>query len=149
MPIGEICQREVVITEFKDSVLHAAQLMRKHHVGDVVVVNKSNGSSLPVGIITDRDLVIEILAPELDPKTLTIADIMVSELATVKEDTGVFEAIRYMRIKGVRRMPVVDDNGNLVGVVTLDDLFSLLVEELGLLVKLISHEQKNEALERA
>lgn len=149
MPIGEICQREVVIAEFKDSVLHAAQLMRKHHVGDVVVVNKSNGSSLPVGIITDRDLVIEILAPELDPKTLTIADIMVSELATVKEDTGVFEAIRYMRIKGVRRMPVVDDNGNLVGVVTLDDLFSLLVEELGLLVKLISHEQKNEALERA
>lgn len=149
MPIGEICQREVVIAEFKDSVLHAAQLMRKHHVGDVVVVNKSNGSSLPVGIITDRDLVIEILAPELDPKTLTIADIMVSELATVKEDTGVFEAIRYMRIKGVRRMPVVDDSGNLVGVVTLDDLFSLLVEELGLLVKLISHEQKNEALERA
>lgn len=149
MPIGEICQREVVIAEFKDSVLHAAQLMRKHHVGDVVIVNKSNGNSMPVGIITDRDLVIEILAPTLDPKTLTIADIMVSELATIKEDVGIFEAIRYMRIKGVRRMPVVDDGGNLVGVVTLDDLFALLVEELGLLVKLISHEQKNEALERA
>lgn len=148
MPIGEICKREVVIAEFKDSVLHAAQLMRKHHVGDVLVVNKSNGNSLPVGIITDRDLVIEILASKLNPQTLTIADIMVSELATVKEDIGVFEAINYMRIKGVRRMPVVDDSGSLVGVVTLDDLFTLLVEELGLLVKLISHEQKKEALER-
>jgi len=149
MPIGEICNREVVIAQFDDSVLHAAQLMRQHHVGDVLVVNKSNGNTLPVGIITDRDLVIEVLATELDPSTLTISDIMVSELATVKEDIGVFEAIRYMRIKGVRRMPVVDDKGSLIGVVTLDDLLELLVEELGLLVKLIGHEQQKEALERA
>lgn len=122
--------------------------MRQHHLGDVIVVSKSNGNTLPVGIITDRDLVIEILATELDPNTLMISDIMVSELVTVKEDIGVFEAIRYMRIKGVRRMPVVDDNGSLIGVVTLDDLLELLVEELGLLVKLIAYEQKKEVLGR-
>lgn len=148
MPIGEICNREVVITRVEDSVLLAAKLMRKHHVGDVLVVHQSNGSCIPVGIITDRDLVVEILAPEIDPTTLTVGDIMASELATVKEDIGVFEAIRFMRIKGVRRLPVVDNDGNLVGVVTLDDLLELLVEELGLLVKLIVHEQKKEASDR-
>lgn len=149
MPIGEVCQRKVVIAEFKDSVLYAAQLMRKHHVGDVVVVNKSNGNIFPVGIITDRDLAIEVLAPKLDPNTLTVADIMGSELATIKGDIGVFETIRYMRIKGVRHMPIVDGSGNLIGVTTLDDLFALLADELGLLAKLISHEQKKEAIERA
>jgi CBS domain-containing protein len=148
MPIGEICNREVVITCVEDSVLNAAKLMRKHHVGDVLVVHQSNGSCIPVGIITDRDLVVEILATEIDPATLTVGDIMASELATVKEDIGVFEAIRFMRIKGVRRLPVVDNDGNLIGVVTLDDLLELLVEELGLLVKLIVHEQKKEASDR-
>ena len=145
MPIGEICNREVVIVRVEDSVLHAAKLMRQHHVGDVLVVNQYNGSCIPVSIVTDRDLVVQILAAEIDPNTLTVGDIMTSELATVKEDIGVFEAIRYMRIKGVRRLPVVDNDGNLVGVVTLDDLLELLVEELGLLVKLIAHEQEKEA----
>jgi len=145
MPIGEICNREVVITEVNDPVLSVAKLMRKHHVGDVLVTKKSNGSSIPVGIVTDRDLVVEVLAPEIDPKTLNVGDIMTRELATVKEDTGVFEAIQFMRVRGIRRLPVVDDGGNLVGVVTLDDLLGLLVEELGLLVKLIAHEQRKEA----
>jgi len=148
MPIGEICNREVVIAEVDDSVLHVAKLMRKHHVGDVLVVKKSNGSTIPISIVTDRDLVVEVLAPEVDPKTLNVGDVMAPELVTVKEDTGVFEAIRFMRIKGVRRLPVVDENGSLVGVVTLDDLLELLVEELGLLVKLITHEQEKEASQR-
>lgn len=148
MSIGEICNREVVITRVEDSILNAAKLMRKHYVGYVLVVHQSNGSCIPVGIITDRDLVVEILATEIDPAILTVGDIMASELATVKEDIGVFEAIRFMRIKGVRRLPVVDNDGNLVGVVTLNDLLELLVEELGLLVKLIVHEQKKEASDR-
>ncbi|MGZ8983590.1 MAG: CBS domain-containing protein [Methylotenera sp.] len=148
MPIGEICNREVVITGADDTVLHAANLMRKHHVGDLLVVKQSNGSNIPIGIVTDRDLVVEVLAPEVDPKTLNVGDIMTSELTTVKEDVGVFEAIRFMRIKGIRRLPVVDDKGSLIGVVTLDDLLELLVEELGLLVKLIAHEQQKEASDR-
>ncbi len=148
MPIGEICNREVVIAEAKDSVLEAAMLMRKHHVGDVIVVKKSNGSCVPVGIVTDRDLVVEVLAEQVDPNTFTVGDIMPIELATVREDEGVFEAIQQMRSVGVRRMPVVDGDGNLVGVVTLDDLFELLVEELGLLVKLIAEEQEKEASTR-
>lgn len=148
MPIGEICNREVVMLEINNTVLSAAKLMRKHHVGDLLVVKKSNGSCIPISIVTDRDLVIEVMAPEIDPSVLTVGDIMPRSLATVKENTGVFETIQHMRVKGVRRMPVVDEDGNLVGLVTLDDLLGLLAEELGLLTKLIAQEQIKEASAR-
>ena len=148
MPIGEICNREVVMLEINHTVLSAAKLMRKHHVGDLLVVKKSNGSCIPISIVTDRDLVVEVMAPEIDPSVLTVGDIMPRNLATVKESTGVFETIQHMRVRGVRRMPVVDESGNLVGVVTLDDLLGLLAEELGLLTKLIEHEQIKEASAR-
>ena len=148
MPIAEICNREVVIVEVNDTVLSAAKLMRKHHVGDVLVVKKSDGSSLPVSIVTDRDLVVEVMAPEIDASVLTVGDIMPRNLATVKESTGVFETLQHMRARAIRRMPVVDDGGNLVGIVTLDDLLGLLVEELNMLTKLISREQLKEAVAR-
>lgn len=144
MPVSEICNREVIIVQGNDTVLDAAKLMRQHHVGDVLVVENRNGVQVPVGIVTDRDLVIETLAPELDSNAITVSDIMVPGLATVKEGTGIFEAIQYMRAKGVRRMPVVDENGGLAGIITLDDLLELLSEELLALTKLVKHEQKKE-----
>ena len=100
---------------------------------------------MPVGIVTDRDLVMEVIAPELDTNAITVGDIMVSDFASVKENTGIFESIQYMRVKGVRRLPVVDDNNTLIGIVTLDDLLGLLSEELDALVKLMAHEQQKEA----
>ncbi len=145
MSIGEICKREVVIVQREDAVLQAARLMRQHHVGDVVVVDEIGGKRVPVGIVTDRDLVVEVIAPELNPNTITVGDIMVPDFATVRECAGVFESIQYMRIKGVRRMPVVDDDSNLIGIVTLDDLLALLSEELDALVKIVAHEQQKEA----
>lgn len=148
MPIGEICNREVVMAEVNDTVLSAAKKMRKHHVGDVLIVKKSNGSCFPISIVTDRDLVVEVMAPEIDPSVLTVGDIMTRDLATVNENAGLFDTIQHMRTRGVRRMPVVDERGNLVGVVTLDDLLGLLVEELGLLTKLIAHEQTKEVSAR-
>lgn len=148
MPIGEICNREVVVAQAKDSVLEAAKLMRQHHVGDVLVVEERDGKRVPVGIVTDRDLVVEVIAPELDPDAITVGDIMVFEFATVKESTGVFEAIQYMRSKGIRRLPVVDESGGLVGIVTLDDLLVLLAEELDALAKLVAREQQKEASSR-
>ena len=148
MPIGEICNREEIIVQRDESVLQAAKLMRQHHVGNVVVVEERNGRRVPVGIVTDRDLVVEIIAPELDSTVITVGDIAVAELATVRENNGVFEAIQYMRNKGVRRLPVVDDGGGLVGIVTLDDLLVLLAEELGALARLVEREQKNEISSR-
>jgi len=148
MAVGEICNREVVIAEKALSVVDAAQLMRKHHVGDLVVVEEKDGRRHPVGIVTDRDIVVEVVAAEVNPDALKVGDIMAPEVATVRESEGLFEALRYMRDKGVRRMPVVDREGGLVGILTLDDLLSLLAEEMTELAKLVSHERQREATVR-
>lgn len=148
MAVGEICNREVVIAEKNLSVKEAAELMRNHHVGDLVVTEDRAGRKHPVGIVTDRDIVVEVVAAGVNPEALTVADIMGPELATVRESEGLYEAMRYMHGKGVRRMPVVDRDGGLVGILTLDDLLSLLAEELTELAKLVSHERQHEATAR-
>ncbi len=114
----------------------------------MVVVEERGGARVPVGIVTDRDLVVEIMAPAIDQMVITVGDIMVPELVTVKENAGLFETIEYMRAKGVRRVPVVDKGGGLVGILTLDDLLELLAEELLSLAKLVRHEQKTETMSR-
>ena len=148
MPIGEFCNRDTVITNRNDTVGEAAKLMRQHHVGDVIVVEERDGMRVPVGIVTDRELVVEIMATELDPAVITVGDIMEPELVTVKESVGVFEAIQYMRSKTVRRLPVVDENGGLVGILTLDDLLELLSEELLAVSRLVSYQRQREARQR-
>jgi predicted transcriptional regulator len=148
MAVGEICNRDVVIAEKALSVVEAAQLMRKHHVGDLVVVEDRGGQKHPVGIVTDRDIVVEVVAAGVNPDALKVGDIMGPEVATVRESEGLFEALRYMRDKGVRRMPVVDSTGVLIGILTLDDLLSLLAEEMTELAKLVSHERQREAVVR-
>lgn len=148
MTTSELCNREVIIVDAEDSALEAAQLMRKHHVGTVIVMKEQNSIRKPVGIVTDRDLVVEIMATELDPAVITVGDIMVPELVTVKEDTGIFETIQYMRRKSVRRSPVIDDNGSLVGIITMDDLLQLLSEELSELTKITAREIDKESTQR-
>lgn len=149
MAIGEICNREVAVAERETTVLETASLMRQYHVGDLVVVDELDNRRVPVGIVTDRDIVLEIVAMGLDASVLTAGDIMGPELATVGEDEGVFETMRYMRSRGIRRMPVIDNRGGLVGIVTLDDLLELLAEEMSELVKLIASEKAHEAQSRA
>ncbi|RFC39689.1 MAG: CBS domain-containing protein [Candidatus Nitrotoga sp. CP45] len=122
--------------------------MRHHHVGNVLVVDDHNGVQVLVGMVTDRDLIMEIMAPELDDATITVGDIMSRELVTVKESTGVFEAIQYMRQKAVRRLPIVDESGGLVGILTLDDLLELLSEEFHEIAKLVRNEQQKESRSR-
>ena len=148
MPVGEICNREVVVSDKTMSVVEAARLMRTHHVGDLVVVDERDGRKLPVGIVTDRDIVVEVVAAGVNPDALKVGDIMGLDVATVRESEGLFEALRYMRDKGVRRMPVVDSAGGLVGLLTLDDLLSLLAEEMTELAQLVSQERQREAAAR-
>lgn len=148
MPISEICNREVIIVQRESTVHEAAKLMRQHHVGSVVVVEDKNGVRVPVGIVTDRDLVVEIMAPDLVQMVITVGDIMGSKLATVKDNMGIYESIQYMRGEGVRRLPVVDGKGGLIGILALDDLLELLAEELLELSRLVKHEQKKESLNR-
>lgn len=145
MSAGELCNRKVAIAEKTLSVADAARLMRRLHVGDLVVIEERDGRRQPVGIVTDRDIVVEVVAASMDPEALTIGDVMGPELATVRENEDLFETLRYMRDKGVRRMPVVDQAGGLVGILTLDDLLGLLAEEMTGLARLVSHERQREA----
>lgn len=150
MPIGEICNREVVTVQPEDTVLEAAKRMRACHVGNVVVVEQRDGKSIPIGIVTDRDVVVELVAPELDPHTITVGDIMVPELTKIRESSGVYEAIQTMCNKGVRRLPVVsdDDGEELAGIVSLDDLLGLLAAELSACSRLVDCERRNEEISR-
>lgn len=148
MPIGDVCIREVLVATPETTVTEAARLMRQHHVGDLVVVAGENGSRVPTGIVTDRDIVLGVVATGLDPSIFTIGDLVTETLVTVREDLGVFECIQKMRIKGVRRMPVMDAQNKLVGIVSVDDLVQLLGQELGELGRLISREQAKELVTR-
>ena len=145
MPIGDVCMRDVVIAGRNTTVQDAAKLMAQHHVGNLVVVEETGGRTVPVGIITDRDIVRNVMAEDLDPAVFTLGDLVARELVTAPEDQGVFECIQDMRIHGIRRMPVVDRHGGLVGIISLDDLIQLLAEEMSELAKLISREQAHEA----
>ena len=142
MPIGDVCVRDVVVAAKDVTVQQAAVLMRRHHVGDlVVVVEGADGRRVPVGIVTDRDIVVSVVAPTLNAGVYTVGDLVARELVTVAEDQGVFETIQQMRMSGVRRMPVVDRAGGLVGIISVDDLIQLLSDEMSELAKLITREQ--------
>jgi signal-transduction protein with cAMP-binding, CBS, and nucleotidyltransferase domain len=118
--------------------------MRRHHVGDVVVVDERDGIRVPVGLVTDRDLVVEVIATELDPDVITVEDIMESDLACARDTTGIFETVQYMRDRKVRRLPIVDERGALLGILSLDDLLELLSEELLAMAKLVRYQQQKE-----
>jgi CBS domain-containing protein len=149
MAIGDICKREVAFAGREMTVQQAAKLMRYHHVGSLVVVDPDSGTRRPVGIVTDRDIVMEINALDLDPKVITIGDIMNAELVTVPESFGLMETTQLMRMKGVRRVPVVDTEGNLSGIVTSDDVLEVLAEELTELAQTVSHERSREVRVRS
>lgn len=148
MPISEFCNREVVFATRKTSIPEAAQLMRQCHVGDLVVVDEVAGKRVPVGIVTDRDIVIEIIAKSLDIEEFSVGDIMGPQLVSVQDDEGVFETIRLMRTKGIRRIPVVNREGGLEGIVSADDILDLLAEEMAELAKVAPREQVREAKTR-
>jgi CBS domain-containing protein len=148
MDVGEICTREVVIATRNTTVVEAARLMREYHVGDLVVVDESEGRRVPVGIVTDRDIVVGVLALGLDPAVLTVGDIMGSHLVTAAEDDDVYETLQIMRTRGVRRVPVVNTAGALVGIVALDDILEIFAEELDAAVKVVAREQANESQRR-
>ncbi|WP_339941208.1 CBS domain-containing protein, partial [Undibacterium luofuense] len=119
MTIGKICNREVVYISPDVTVQAACKLMRHYHVGSLVVVEEKNGNRVPVGMLTDRDVVVELLAMDLDAKVITAGDIMSLDLVTVSENHGVYETIELMRLKGVRRMPIVDSENRLTGIVAI------------------------------
>lgn len=140
MTISALCNRVVVTIQRQASAEDAARLMRSSHIGDVVVVDAAD-TRVPVGILTDRDIVLEIVGQGLAPAQTLVGSVMSSPLLTLREDDGFIEALDKMSARGVRRAPVVDRDGRLRGLVSVDDLVPLLARELAKIGALIRHEQ--------
>jgi CBS domain-containing protein len=141
---GEICTRSVTIAYGQTSLVEAAQLMRRHHVGCVLVVAETARLRKVVGILTDRDIVTAVIASNLDLHKLCVEDVMVTDLVTARAEDSLIDLMHTMRDKGVRRVPVVGPHSELVGIATLDDVLVILAEELNLLVAAMTSEARRE-----
>ena len=148
MTVGAVCNREVIVVDKTASIVEAARLMRKYHVGDLVVVEDRAGKRVPVGIVTDRDIVLEVVAEGVDMNDVNVGDIMSNNLVTARENDSVLETIKIMRAKGVRRLPVINDANDLVGILAVDDLIDLFSEQIVDLARLIAREQQRETERR-
>jgi CBS domain-containing protein len=144
--VGDFCRREVRTIEPLASLREASLAMRNHHVGTLVVVD---AALRPVGIVTDRDIVVSVIAvPGARPEGIRVCDVMQTRLALAGERDGVLEALETMRAHGVRRLPVVAADGSLCGIVSADDLMKVLAAELGRLAGAFAHGAAREVAER-
>lgn len=136
MTVNDIAREDVVQTTPDAVITDVAETMREENVGCVVVTEDGR----PTGIVTDRDVTVRVVAEREDPERVTASDVMTADPATIPRDAGVFELTEALDAATVRRMPVVDDDGDLAGIVTLDDLTRLLVDELDHLTGVVEAE---------
>ena len=148
MTVNLICNHNVATIAASEDIADAAVRMREEHVGNLIVVERRGSAVVPIGILTDRDIVVGVVAKGASPDALTVGDAMTRELLTVREDDGVDFALREMRRRGVRRAPVVGKHGELVGIVSLDDVIQSLATQLGRLADAIRLEQDAEVRAR-
>jgi CBS domain-containing protein len=144
MKLKELCVLDVACCHKATTIAEAARLMRQHHTGDLIVIDDSDGTREPVGIVTDRDIVVEVVAKGHDPERTQVGKVMASQLVVASVSEGVATAIERMREHGVRRLPIVDESGAVFGVLTLDDLYRVLAEQTTALAAIVSKEQTRE-----
>lgn len=150
MKVGEVCNRIVIHVTTDEPVRRAAELMRKYHVGFLVVTEFGDQEQVPVGTVTDRDIVLETVAPGIDPDEITVGDIIDQDPPLVAdEEDELPQALDAMCEQGVRRIPVVDARRQLVGVLSLDDVLQLLSNQLGAIADVVGAQRRNEAKVRA
>ncbi len=142
MSVGRICMREVHLAQPGESVFEAARRMRARGVGTLVILD---GSAKPVGMVTDRDLALRVVAVAGDARATTVGEVMTEHPRTVSESAPIEAALSLMRSGSCRHLPVVNEDGNLVGIVSLDDILPLLAEEFGLIGGLLEREAPRRA----
>lgn len=145
MTVGQICSRDVVVAHRDDTIAEAARRIRTRHVGTLVVVDTEPGGHVPLGMVTDRDIVVSVLADDGEHiDMLRVSDVMSRELVIAREQEDLAEALKRMRLHGIRRLPVVNDRGHLVGILAFDDLIEHVTRELEDLAALVGREQERE-----
>ncbi len=148
MSVGQYCNRHVITAERTTEIREIARMMRHDHVGAIVVVERRDDAEYPVGIVTDRDLVVEVLAQNLSPEVITVGDVMSSKLLTARQDENFWRTLDRMSAKGVRQLPVVDEKGALSGILTVDDVLSALAVGLSDVSRLVQREITREVQQR-
>lgn len=144
MDVGDLCRYRAVTIGPEADLVDAARRMRECHVGFLVV---SEGAA-PLGVITDRDIVLEAVAGDVDPHQVTVGDAMTGEPVTLTADTSLEEALETLRLAGIRRAPVVDDGGRIVGVLSIDDVLDHIALQLDAVAGSLRHEQAVERIIR-
>jgi CBS domain-containing protein len=146
MNVGTLCRQDVVTIDPAESLVHAARLMRERHVGFLVVVGSNNlNSDLSVtGVLTDRDIVIAVVAKDADARSLRVGDVMTRNPLLAEESSSVNATVRLMREVGVRRVPVIGGRNELTGVLSLDDVLDSTAVLLGDIAGASRSEQKSE-----
>lgn len=144
MLIKDLCTLDVVYVEPATSALAAARLMRERHVGDLVVVDEARGAQEPIGVVTDRDIVIEVLGKDLDPAKVSVRQIMRTPVVVAQSNEDVATAIERMRAHGVRRIPVMGGDGTLAGILCFDDLILQLASDASALAEVVRREHIHE-----
>jgi CBS-domain-containing membrane protein len=134
MTIGRICSRTTYTADADETAREAAERLGKENVGTLLVLDSERR---PIGILTDRDLALRVVARGLNPERTTVAEIMTTHPRWVREQATIEDALATMRRLGVRRLPVVDEHERLVGVASVDDVLELVSEELGNLGKIL------------
>ena len=150
MNVGQMCQRNAVTVQASDEIVTAARLMREKHVGFLVVVEPAAqpGAVVPVGVLTDRDIVVSTISLGVHPSTLSVGDIMTRKPTVALAQDTIADAIHQMRHCGVRRLPVVGDYGHLIGVIALDDVLTHRADELGAAAAVITKAREHESSAR-
>ena len=144
MKVGQFCKRGVISIRGSADVADAAKLMRDEHVGFLVVFNEGDELRKPVGVITDRDIVLLVTARDLNAHDVTIADVMTRQPLIASEHDDMTDLLQGMRLAGIRRVPVVDTRGALQGVIAADDAIDLVTSLLCDISGSIKHEQRQE-----
>ena len=148
MKVGEYCTKEVVVANRSTGIVEAAQLMRMNNVGTIVIGEEVAGGVEPTAIVTDRDLVLEVLAPEATVDSITLADLPTRELVSVRADDDLLETLKHMGSQGIRRVPGVNGDGLLHGLLAMDDLLPVISEMLNDMVRLMAREVSQEVRAR-
>src|SRR5579863_4194241 len=144
MKVGDICNRLVIDVTQDKGVRHAAELMRKYHVGYLVVTETGDTEKVPIGVITDRDIVVEVVAKAVVAEELTVEDVMTELPLVANESHEISDTLDAMRSKGVRRVPVVDAKHSLIGVLAIDDLLQLLASDIGVMASIVGSQRRQE-----
>ena len=138
MVVRDYANLNVICCEADTPIAEVAALMRRHHIGDVLVVDmQQEGARIPIGIITDRDILVETIALDVEAKLFTASDLMSTPVTTVRKNASLDEALSVMRGRRVRRLPVVNQTGSLFGILTADDVLNLIAAELSMIAGLI------------